>query len=109
MRSGTLLRDGFPADETFFDETGHWKEAHYPQPFADPVSDPLQQKEFDDILQRCLQKLPALWTSVFRLKHLDDVSASVICDSLQITTSNYWVIIHRAKLSLRACLEKHWI
>ncbi|MCB2221873.1 MAG: hypothetical protein KQI35_15895 [Bacteroidetes bacterium] len=43
------------------------------------------------------------------MKHLDDVDTDEICKELDITASNYWVIIHRAKLQLRDCLEKNWI
>jgi DNA-directed RNA polymerase specialized sigma24 family protein len=43
------------------------------------------------------------------MKYLEDLEATEICKVLGITTSNYWVLIHRAKLQLRNCLEKNWI
>ena len=43
------------------------------------------------------------------MKYMDDLDAAEICKVLGITSSNYWVLIHRAKLQLRACLEKNWI
>lgn len=94
----------------FFDEhDGHWKTEHRPQPFGLDTYDPLEGKEFNGILKKCMEKLPALWLSVFTMKHLDDEPTDTVCAELKISTSNYWVIIHRAKLNLRACLQKNWI
>jgi RNA polymerase sigma-70 factor (ECF subfamily) len=56
-----------------------------------------------------MQKLPALWMSVFTMKHMDDQTTEIICAELKLTAANFWVIIHRTKLNLRACLQKNWI
>ena len=94
----------------FFEEdTGHWTQAHQPLPFGIEDHEPLRGKEFNHILQLCMQKLPVLWMSVFTMKHLDDATTEFICSELRVTQANFWVIIHRAKLSLRACLQKNWI
>ncbi|HVS91136.1 MAG TPA: sigma-70 family RNA polymerase sigma factor [Mucilaginibacter sp.] len=94
----------------FFDhEYGHWNSEPAPKPFGIDEYEPLRSKEFDHILSQCLGKLPALWMSVFTMKHLDDESTEAICSELKLTSSNFWVIIHRAKLNLRACLQKNWI
>lgn len=93
----------------FFEpEYGHWKHEHAPKAFGIDDQDPLVNKEFNSILQKCMQKLPALWLSVFTMKHMDDQSTDVICSELKVTQSNFWVIIHRTKLNLRACLQKNW-
>lgn len=94
----------------FFDpDDGHWNVPYRPQLFGVEDQDPLQNREFMTMLQRCMQKLPTLWLSVFTLKHMDEETTEAICEQLRLTSSNYWVIIHRAKLNLRACLQKHWI
>ena len=96
--------------EDFFEaEDGHWKVEHQPQRFGIDDYDPLSNKEFNDILQNCLQKLPALWLSVFTMKHLDDQDTKIICNQLKVTASNFWVIIHRTKVNLRSCLQKNWV
>jgi RNA polymerase sigma-70 factor (TIGR02943 family) len=96
--------------EDFFDPAdGHWNQTHWPQPFGIENHDPLMAKEFNSVLQKCMQKLPALWLSVFTMKHMDDASAATICSELKVSDSNFWVIIHRTKLNLRACLQKNWI
>ncbi|MFD0792007.1 sigma-70 family RNA polymerase sigma factor [Mucilaginibacter litoreus] len=102
---------GTAADETeFFDpDNHHWKREHWPALFGVEDKDPLHHKEFMNILQQCLQRLPPLWMSVFRLKHLDDEGTEMICQQMKISSANFWVIIHRAKVNLRACLQKNWI
>ena len=97
-------------DQNFFDvNDGHWNEAHRPKPFGLEQNNPLESKEFNQILTACMQKLPPLWLSVFTMKHIDDETSETICAELKVTSSNFWVIIHRAKLNLRACLQKNWI
>ena len=102
-------RMGEEPDLEFFEASnGHWKELYSPRPMGIEGTDPLVNKELAAILKKCLQKLPALWLSVFTMKHLDDADAKTICKDLKVTPSNFWVIIHRAKLNLRACIQKSW-
>ncbi|WP_114941641.1 sigma-70 family RNA polymerase sigma factor [Mucilaginibacter endophyticus] len=96
--------------DDFFEPDAHnWKPNHRPAEFGIEQTDLLESKEFELILQKCLRKLPSLWLSVFTMKHLDDEPTDIICNDLRISPSNFWVIIHRAKLSLRECLQKNWI
>jgi RNA polymerase sigma-70 factor (ECF subfamily) len=93
----------------FFDAAdGHWNAPYYPQLLGIEDQDPLSNKEFSRILQECIQKLPALWLAVFTMKHMEEQSTDIICSELKVTPSNFWVIIHRAKLNLRQCLQKNW-
>lgn len=96
--------------EAFFNAgDGHWKTEHQPKAFGIEEYNPLAIKELDDILQKCMKKLPSLWLSVFTMKHIDDEDTETICGELKITASNFWVIIHRAKVNLRSCLQRNWI
>lgn len=101
--------DQFDQEGFFNSEDGHWNENYRPKEFGIENEDVLEKKEFNVILQMCMQKLPGLWLSVFTMKHMDDETAQVICRELKITSSNFWVIIHRAKVNMRACLQKNWI
>ena len=107
-KTETLDQENFQQD-FFNSEDGHWKEEHRPQEFIALQEEPMQQQEFNKVLQRCMKKLPELWYAVFSMKHMEEESTEVICTTLKVTPSNFWVIIHRTKLSLRACLQKHWI
>ena len=96
--------------EDFFDrDSGHWVFEHGPKEFGIEDKDHIINKEFEQILQKCLQKLPVLWKAVFTMKHIEEEPTDTICAELKVTSSNFWVIIHRAKLNLRACLQKNWI
>jgi RNA polymerase sigma-70 factor (TIGR02943 family) len=113
-RSSSSLKDlrvldveGEPKD--FFDaESGHWNERDYPRAFGLETYNPLMMKELGVVLNKCLAKLPGLWFSVFSMKHMDDLSSELICTELKLTAANFWVIMHRTKLNLRACLQKNW-
>jgi RNA polymerase sigma-70 factor (TIGR02943 family) len=94
----------------FFDRhDGHWKVEHQPKAFGLEEYDLLGKKELSHILQKCLKKLPGLWLAVFTMKHMDDLASETICSQLNVTDSNFWVIMHRTKVNLRACLQKNWI
>jgi RNA polymerase sigma-70 factor (TIGR02943 family) len=96
--------------DDFFDAAdGHWIKEHGPREFGIENNDHLVKKEFEQVLEKCLQRLPPLWKTVFTMRLIEDEPANTICGELNVTASNFWVVIHRAKLSLRACLQKSWI
>lgn len=107
-RNSSWFVDQEPEPEYFEPDNGHWKEVWSPRPMPLDQGDPTLQKELMGILQKCLQKLPALWRSIFSMKHMDETATEVICKELKVTPSNYWVIIHRAKVNLRACIQKEY-
>ena len=82
----------------------------YPQP--DPAwSDPeaaLEQRRFWEIFERCLDRLPGAAGRVFFKREILGEETEAICKDERITASNCWVILHRARLGLRTCLEKNW-
>ncbi len=88
---------------------GEWQKQNTPKEWKINENSTIEKHEFKKILGQCLSKLPKMWASVFSLKHIDEESASTICKELEISSSNYWVIIHRAKLQMRECLEKNWL
>jgi len=104
-----IIRDTEHEMEFFDPNLNNWKKEHWPTLFGIEEQDPLHNKEFNMVLQKCMKRLPVLWHSVFTMKHLDDDVAETICKELKITSANFWVIIHRTKVSLRACLQKNWI
>lgn len=100
-------RAGANYDYYFSEEhNGHWTEEQGP---AEWGNQPLESKEFYDIFNSCMGKLPEKWAMAFSMKTIDEIPSEQICKELDITSSNFWVIIHRAKLQLRACIEKNWI
>ncbi len=91
--------------DDLFDETGHWRVA--PQAWSNPEA-ALEQRRFWETFERCLDKLPAAGGRVFFKREIAGEETETICKEEGITASNCWVILHRARLSLRACLEMSW-
>lgn len=65
-------------------------------------------QEFNAVLDACLTKLPDHYQTVVRLKIMENENTELICQDLGISNANLWQIVHRTKLRLRACINKHW-
>jgi RNA polymerase sigma-70 factor (ECF subfamily) len=68
----------------------------------------LVSKEFQQVLNRCLSGLADKVAQVFILREIDGVSSEEICKDLGVSANNLWVMLHRARMGLRRCLEAHW-
>ena len=86
-----------------FDETGHWREA--PQAWPEQA---LHEKQFLQALEKCLAALPARTSQVFLMREHLGVETADICKELGITSTHCWVLLYRARMALRECLEKGW-
>ena len=91
--------------DALFDESGHWDNP--PADWGDPESD-LSRRQFFDIMQFCLDRLPPNTARVFMMREVLELSSSEICKELTITSTNLWVILYRARVALRQCLEQNW-
>jgi RNA polymerase sigma-70 factor, ECF subfamily len=88
-----------------FDASGHWQARFADWPNPDQA---LQQKEFFRVFERCLDKLPPAAGRVFFKREVMGIDTEDICKEEGITASNCWVMLHRARVALRACLERNW-
>ncbi len=95
-------------DAYYFNDDGHWSEKAAPNDWGVDYNEPINQKEFYEIVEKCKKKLKEIQNAVFSMKYLEGYESEEICKELNITPSNYWVLLHRAKVQLRACLEKNW-
>jgi len=84
------------------------KPQKYPKDWMAAPEALLNSKEFWEILKGCMAKLPERTAAAFSMRELDDMDTGEICKELGITPTNLWVILHRARLQLRACLEQNW-
>lgn len=110
-KASTRLTDSLPEGgvaDPFFDDDGSWTKQTAPGNWSINQSNALEKKEFYGVLDSCRTKLKPVQSSVFTMKYLDGLDTEEICKALNITTANYWVIMHRAKLQLRSCIEKNW-
>jgi RNA polymerase sigma-70 factor (TIGR02943 family) len=110
-KTSTRLTDSLPIvsdDDRYFDNMEHWTAASAPREWNVDANAVINRKEFYEVLSKCKSKLKEIQNTVFTMKYLDGLESEEICQELNISASNYWVLIHRAKLQLRACLEKNW-
>ena len=87
---------------------GDWLEERVADPFDKTAEDTMQNNELGDAIHKCLEKLPSKQAEIFKMKTVLGYETDVICNELNITASNLWVIIHRARTSMASCLEKNW-
>ncbi len=92
--------------EEFFDKMGRLKATS--TEWATDPSIALEQKEFQEVLKQCLSELPSRFAIAFSLREMDGLSSEEICNVLNISESNLRVMLHRARLRLRLCLEIKW-
>jgi RNA polymerase sigma-70 factor, ECF subfamily len=98
-------------DYLFRDEgmwEGHWTVENGPQVWSENPHGILEKSEFRNAFLGCLMELPERVANAFTLKEIDGFAASEICELLMISTSNYWVMMHRARLHLRRCVDINW-
>ncbi|MEO8770821.1 MAG: sigma-70 family RNA polymerase sigma factor [Ferruginibacter sp.] len=91
--------------DEFFNTNDYWVERAYPSEWGKTN---VESKEFFEVLQRGIKKLKEIQAAVFSMKYLDDMESEEICKVLNISASNYWVLIHRAKVQLRSYIESNW-
>jgi len=99
-------------DERFDSNGGmkdHWTKDAAPSAWNIEADKQLENAEFMQIIQACIKKLPEKWASCFILKVMEEMESDVVCKELNVTSSNLWVILHRARLQLRDCVEKGWL
>ena len=101
-------RDPEPLPETaefdaLFDETGHWGEP----PTAWPESS-LEQKQFFAVLEKCLAGLPAKTAQAFMMREHMGFETDEICKELAVTPTHCWVLLYRARMALKECLQTNW-
>ncbi len=92
--------------DSFYDAVGN--PGKYPKDWMPDPEKLLHSKEFWDILKGCLSKLPERTAAAFSMREMDDLDTAEICKELGISSTNLWVILHRARLQLRECLERNW-
>ena len=90
-----------------FGRWGIWRDAARPAVWENPQG-ALDSRQFLAIFDACLNRLPPQQGRVFLMREVVEMSTDEICAELGLTVSNLHVSLHRARLSLRACLEHNW-
>jgi RNA polymerase sigma-70 factor (ECF subfamily) len=93
-------------EEERFDREAHREHSH--TEWRGTPSNLLENKEFWGAFVNCLDTLPDAHRKAFALREIDGIKGDEICKILGITSTNLWVILHRARGKLRSCLESNW-
>jgi RNA polymerase sigma-70 factor (ECF subfamily) len=113
MRAAGRTRQFAPLDDQSDDDVidvlfaadGHTLEK--PHAWGNPEAT-LEQKDFFRVMELCLEKLPPNMARIFMMREWLELETEEICKELAISTSNAWVMLYRARVRLRECLELHW-
>jgi len=68
----------------------------------------LEQSDFFRVLEVCIEKLPEKTAQVFMMREWLELDSEEICKELELSSSNLWVLLYRARLRLRECLDLNW-
>lgn len=97
--------DEDPLSSMAFKADGHF--AELPADWGDPEQD-LGNRQFLAVLEACAERLPPAQGRLLLMREWLELSSEEICKELDLTPTNLYVQLHRARLRLRACLEIHW-
>ncbi len=92
--------------DALFDEQGLWRSQ--PKDWDDPAFI-ASERDFLRIMDLCLEKLPPNTARVFMLRELFGMEREEICDVASISHNHLGVLLYRARMSLRRCLEINWL
>lgn len=95
-----------PAIDKWFDPKGNWRNP--PKDWEVNPAEVAQQREFWVVLRGCMEILPDRVGAAFNLRVVEEAECEEVCQALGVTANNLWVLLHRARARLRACLEEKW-
>lgn len=97
--------DGADSVEGLFQANGDY--VSMPKEWRNP-EEALNDRRFFEALERCLAGLSRRDARTFLLRELMGLSIEEICRETAVSATNCSVILHRARMRLRACLEARW-
>lgn len=102
-----IIEELEPELESQFKPNGHWLREQRPTAWRDPETS-LANDQFWVIFEACLNELAENPARVFMMREHLGLEVKEICQELGISESNCWVLMHRARMRLRKCLENHF-
>ncbi|MBS0336521.1 MAG: sigma-70 family RNA polymerase sigma factor [Proteobacteria bacterium] len=92
--------------DVLFKPDGHY--ADMPADWGNP-EEALSRQRFFEVLEECMESLPKATAQAFAMREVMGLDTGEICENLSISASNCWVLLYRARMRLRECLERNWI
>lgn len=106
QRMRPLSRQQSTALPDLFDKHGRWT-VRVSMWRDNPLKD-LEKAEFAEVLRACMAKLPPRTARLFWLREGQGMKTEDLCKELEITPTNFWTLMHRARVSLHRCLSINW-
>lgn len=102
---------GLPSDhddviDQWFDDRGWWRTP--PKGWTVDADSLVEKEEFWAVFRHCLDGVPERVGQVFAMRVIDETPSEDICKALSLSSTNFWVMLHRARARLRKCLESNW-
>ncbi len=109
VNASSLLReeDDDEALSELFDQKGFWQQDERPIAWGNPEAS-LHESYFWCVFEACLERLPPKQARAFMMREFIELDADEVCDAMNLTTSNLHVLLYRARLRLRECIENRW-
>jgi len=110
VNQSTLQNNKFENNilENYFSADGSWLEKNSPLHWDTLPETASENKAFSNALDNCMQNLPDNWQEIMYSKYIQEKKGPEICQELEISSTNYWQILHRSKLQIRECLNENW-
>ncbi len=105
--SGIQFAELDPATDAHFDADDHWTEDAWPAAWGNPEQS-LEAQQFWAVFEACLYRLQEAAARAFMLREVMGLETAEICSTLDISSNHCGVLLHRARIALRACLEHSW-
>ncbi|RTL22037.1 MAG: sigma-70 family RNA polymerase sigma factor [Burkholderiales bacterium] len=105
LSTSATTEDGEDLEDMLFSSNGHWRETQHD--WGNP-EDALRQMDFMRVLEACVEKLPGQQGRLFMMREWLELESDEICKELSITPTTLWVMLHRARLRLKECLQAGW-
>ena len=90
------------------EDEGDWLEERVADLSDRSAEDTMENEELGMAILDCLGQLSEKQAAIFKMKTIEGIDTEEICNEYNISPSNLWVIIHRARTSLAKCLEENW-
>ena len=100
----SIENNGIVLTDRMFDNDNFWLN-ELDQKIWRKENDKSSNEIVEDKLKKCISNLTEKWSLAISYKYFSDTKTEVICQELEVSTSNYWQIIHRTKLLLKKCVE----
>ena len=109
LEASRLLRDNEEENnlDELFNSKGLWQVDERPAAWSQPMES-VKSDHFWQIFEACLSGLPENQSRLFMMREFIELDSAEICENMNISTSNLHVMLYRARLRLRECLENHW-